>query len=78
MACLSHAIIYIKQPRAPVVGQADLRKIVAGILRLSKAVHSELCNCFGPEKKVVTERVDHWDWHRSDVRKMADQNLRHV
>jgi L-alanine-DL-glutamate epimerase-like enolase superfamily enzyme len=34
MACLSDDIVYINQPLAPVVGQRDVRKIVAGIMKL--------------------------------------------
>ena len=34
MACLSADIVYINQPLAPVVGQHDVRKIVAGIMQV--------------------------------------------
>lgn len=62
MACLSDDVIYINQPLAPVVGQLDVRKIVAGIMQLSKKVHWELRNCFGHGDVVVTERLDCWDF----------------
>ena len=62
MACLSEDINYINQPLPPVVGQRDVRKIVAGIMQLSKGVHWELRNCFGHGNTVVTERMDCWDF----------------
>ena len=62
MACLSDDIIYINQPLDPVVGQKDVRQIVAGIMELSMAVNWELRNCFGRGSTVMTERLDHWDF----------------
>ena len=61
MACLADDIVYINQPLAPVVGQRDVRKIVAGIMALTHEVHWELRNCFGRGNVVVTERMDRWD-----------------
>jgi limonene-1,2-epoxide hydrolase len=58
MACLSQDIVYINQPLPPVLGQTDVRKIVAGIMKLSKKVHWELRNCFGHGNVVVTERLE--------------------
>lgn len=66
MACLSDDIVYVNQPLAPVVGQKDVRKIVAGIMELSKKVHWELRNCFGRGNTVVTERLDCWNFHGTD------------
>jgi limonene-1,2-epoxide hydrolase len=63
MACLSNDIVYINQPLPPVVGQADVRKIVDGIMKLSKRVHWELRNCFGHGNTVVTERLDCWNFY---------------
>jgi limonene-1,2-epoxide hydrolase len=62
MACLSDDIVYINQPLDPVIGQKDVRKIVAGIMELTKACHWELRNCFGRGSTVVTERLDCWDF----------------
>jgi limonene-1,2-epoxide hydrolase len=62
MACLSDDIVYINQPLEPVVGQHDVRQIVAGIMALSKAVNWELRNCFGHGNTVTTERLDCWDF----------------
>jgi limonene-1,2-epoxide hydrolase len=62
MACLSEDIVYINQPLAPVVGQRDVRKIVAGIMKLTKRVHWDLRNVFGRGNTVVTERMDCWDF----------------
>jgi limonene-1,2-epoxide hydrolase len=50
------------QPLDPVVGQKDVRQIVAGIMELSMAVNWELRNCFGRGSTVMTERLDHWDF----------------
>ena len=62
MACLSDDIVYINQPLEPVIGQRDVRKIVAGIMVLTKRCHWELRNCFGRGNVVVTERLDCWDF----------------
>ena len=56
MACLSDDIVYINQPLDPVIGQRDVRKIVAGIMKLTRACHWELRNCFGRGNVVVTSR----------------------
>jgi limonene-1,2-epoxide hydrolase len=65
MACLSDDIVYINQPLDPVVGQKDVRKIVAGIMDLTQRVHWELRSCFGHGNTVVTERMDRWDFDGS-------------
>ena len=62
MRCLSDDVVYINQPLAPVVGQTDVRKIVDGIMKLSRRVHWELRNCFGRGNVVVSERLDLWDF----------------
>ena len=62
MACLSDDIEYINQPLDPIVGQKDVRRIVDGIMKLSKKVHWELLNIFGDGNTVTTERLDHWDF----------------
>jgi limonene-1,2-epoxide hydrolase len=62
MACLSDDIEYINQPLPSVIGQKDVRQIVAGIMKLSKEVHWELRSCFGHGSTVVTERLDCWDF----------------
>src|SRR3546814_487294 len=65
MRCLSDDIVYINQPLEPVVGQDDVRKIVDGIMKLSKRVHWELRNCFGSGNTVTTERLDLWEIGRA-------------
>lgn len=62
MACLSDDIEYINLPLEPIVGQKDVRRIVDGIMKLSKKVHWELINIFGHGNVVTTERLDHWDF----------------
>jgi limonene-1,2-epoxide hydrolase len=62
MACLSENIVYINQPLAPVIGQRDVRKIVAGIMQETRRVHWELRNVFARGNTVVTERMDCWDF----------------
>ena len=57
MACLSEDVVYINQPLEPVIGQRDVRQIVDGIMKLSKAVHWELKNCFGRGNVVVTNSI---------------------
>lgn len=48
-----------------------MRKIVAGIMKLSKKVHWELRNCFGHGNVVVTERLDQWDWDATGAWQLA-------
>jgi limonene-1,2-epoxide hydrolase len=62
MACLSDDIEYINLPLEPIVGQKDVRRIVDGIMKLSKKIHWELINIFGHGNVVTTERLDHWDF----------------
>ena len=37
----------------------------------AKKVEFKLVNCFGHENKVITERVDQWDWNGSGTWQMA-------
>lgn len=63
MACLADNIVYINQPLAPVVGQANVRRIVAGIMAKTVRVRWELRSLFGRGPTVVTERLDCWDFN---------------
>lgn len=62
MACLSPEIVYINQPLEPVIGKPDVRKIIQGILDVTKRVEWKLSNVFGRGNTVCTERLDCWDF----------------
>lgn len=62
MACLSPEIVYINQPLDPVIGKPDVRKIIQGILNVTKRVEWKLSNVFGRGNTVCTERLDCWDF----------------
>lgn len=46
MACLSPEIVYINQHLEPVIGKPDVRKIIEGILDMTKRVEWKLSNVF--------------------------------
>jgi limonene-1,2-epoxide hydrolase len=62
MACLHPDIVYINQPLDPVIGHANVRKIIKGILDLTRAVEWKLSNVFSRGNTVCTERLDCWDF----------------
>jgi limonene-1,2-epoxide hydrolase len=62
MACLAPDIVYINQPLEPVVGKPGVRKIIEGILAVTKRVEWKLSNIFGHNGTVCTERLDCWDF----------------
>lgn len=62
MACLSPKIVYINQPLEPVIGKPDVRKIIQGILDVTRRVEWKLSNVFGRGNTVCTERLDCWDF----------------
>ena len=47
MACIADNIVYINQPLEPVVGSANVRKIIQGILERTRKVEWKLLNVFG-------------------------------
>ena len=67
-ACMEHAtedMSYLNQPLETIKGKENVRKMIASILAPANRVAFELVNCFAHENKVITERVDRWDWSGS-------------
>lgn len=67
-ACMIHAtedISYLNQPLETIKGKANVHKMIASILAPASRVAFELVNCFAHENRVITERVDRWDWSGS-------------
>src|SRR4029453_5460328 len=62
MSCLAPEIVYINQPLEPVAGLDDVRKIIKGIMDLTKKVEWKLLNVFGRGNTICTERLDCWDF----------------
>lgn len=56
---------YLNQPLETIKGKENVHKMIASILAPAKRVAFELVNCFAHENKVITERVDRWDWSGS-------------
>jgi limonene-1,2-epoxide hydrolase len=46
-------------------GKANVRKMIASIFAPAKKVEFKLLNVFGHDNKVITERLDQWDWDGS-------------
>ncbi|WP_221796152.1 limonene-1,2-epoxide hydrolase family protein [Aquisediminimonas sediminicola] len=66
--CMEYAtedMCYLNQPLEAIKGKANVHKMIASILAPAKRVEFELVNCFAYENKVITERVDRWDWSGS-------------
>ncbi|KAI9014099.1 hypothetical protein DFJ74DRAFT_276774 [Hyaloraphidium curvatum] len=65
MSLMSDDIVYINQPLPPVVGQRDVKKIVKGIIDLTKGpVEWKLLNLFATHDGAVvcSKRLDQWDF----------------
>lgn len=65
MKFVTEDICYLNQPLEAIKGKANVRRMIASILAPAKRVAFELVNCFAHENKVITERVDRWDWSGS-------------
>ena len=62
MALVTEDVCYLNQPLEAIRGKENVRKMLASIFKPAKRVAFELVNCFAYENKVITERVDRWDW----------------
>jgi limonene-1,2-epoxide hydrolase len=62
MAQCAPDIVYLNQPLSPIVGQADVAKLIGSLLQPAKKVRFKLLNLFGAGNLVVAERLDQWDW----------------
>ena len=67
-ACMKQChpdMVYLNQPLEAVRGAADIRKLISRIFAPAKRAQFKLFNVFGHENKVITERLDQWDWDGS-------------
>ncbi len=62
MAQITEDMCYLNQPLEAIRGKENVRKMIASIFAPAKRCKFELKNLFGHENKVITERVDRWDW----------------
>ena len=65
MAQVTDDMCYLNQPLEAIRGKASVRKMIASIFEPAKKVEFKLINVFGNGNKVITERLDQWDWNGS-------------
>ncbi|MEX2482096.1 MAG: limonene-1,2-epoxide hydrolase family protein [Gammaproteobacteria bacterium] len=71
MAQVTDDMCYHNQPLPPIRGKDQVRQMIASIFAPAKRVEFILVNCFGNGNKVITERVDQWDWSGSGTWEMS-------
>lgn len=55
----------LNQPLEAIRGKADVRKMIASIFAPAKRAEFKLLHVFGFGNRVITERLDQWDWDGS-------------
>ena len=65
MAQVTDDMCYLNQPLEAIRGKASVRQMIASIFEPAKKVEFKLINVFGNGNKVITERLDQWDWNGS-------------
>ncbi|MGD9601039.1 MAG: limonene-1,2-epoxide hydrolase family protein [Gammaproteobacteria bacterium] len=70
MAQCTEDMTYLNQPLEAIRGKDNVRRMIASIFKPAKNVSFLLVNVFGHENKVITERVDRWDWNGSGTWQM--------
>ena len=65
MAQCTEDMCYLNQPLEAIRGKARVRQMIASIFAPAKRVEFKLINVFGHDNKVITERLDQWDWNGS-------------
>lgn len=58
---------YLNQPLEAIRGKDDVRKMIASIFEPAKRCEFVLINVFGKGNRVITERLDQWDWDGSNT-----------
>lgn len=64
-ACLAQVtedMVYLNHPHEKIKGKKAVGKMIASIFAPAKNVHFILLNVIAGSNKVVTERLDQWDW----------------
>ncbi len=67
MAQCTEDMCYLNQPLEAIRGSANVRKMIARIFAPAKRAQFKLLNVFGHDNKVITERLDQWDWDGSNT-----------
>ncbi len=62
MAQVTDDMCYLNQPLEAIRGKANVRKMIASIFAPAKRAEFKLLNVFGSGDRVITERLDQWDW----------------
>jgi len=70
MAQCAEDICYLNQPLDAIRGKHDVRKMIASIFAPAKRAEFKIVNLFGYDNRVLTERVDQWDWNGSGTWQM--------
>jgi limonene-1,2-epoxide hydrolase len=70
MAQVTDDMCYLNQPLEAIRGKAKVRHMIASIFEPARRVEFRLLNVFGHGNKVITERVDQWDWNGSGTWQM--------
>ncbi len=70
MARVTDDMCYLNQPLEAIRGKDQVRRMIASIFEPAKRVEFTLVNCFGHGNRVITERVDRWDWSGSGTWEM--------
>ena len=65
MAQVTDDMVYLNQPLEAIRGKENVAKLIGLILERAKKVEFKLLNVFGSGNKVLTERLDCWDWDGS-------------
>ena len=65
MAQAADDMCYLNQPLEAIRGKEKVAKMIDSILAPAKRVEFKLLNLFGFGNKVLTERLDCWDWDGS-------------
>lgn len=65
MAQCADNMCYLNQPLEAIRGKENVRKMIASIFEPAKEVEFKLINVFGKGNRVITERLDQWDWDGS-------------
>ena len=63
----SDDMCYLNQPLEAIRGKDDVRKMIASIFEPAKRCEFVLINVFGKGNRVITERLDQWDWDGSNT-----------
>jgi limonene-1,2-epoxide hydrolase len=64
-ACMAHVtddMVYLNHPHERIKGRDKVAKMIGSIFAPARKVEFKLLNIFGQGNKVVTERLDQWDW----------------